>query len=365
MKHKKLEAVLVQTATLSNPHKDDRDLFDYTVGYDEEVGLRLASGLSPEEEKQAQQMYSIFNGLMGICVVFGAPGSGKDTFGNITQYKFKRFFPWKKMMRDRKPKPLFGPYAGLFNPEVLNEDIERMNEVASGAKSFVGKSNMITKAADNWVAEKGDVMLKNSVLYLEEYWKYHYKREPMNPMNKILGGINKEKRHLDLLIIGSAQQEEDLDRFTCLPFVDWRVTATKSAINPTGFVYYLEKVAYDRKAEKLVPTSKSFPMAYDAGKPRSYLGDGKIFIKSEKSWYRAETDDEELVLSCIKSGLNVYEDIVDVLGRDAGMSESEVLATLKELKFRKTKRIIDYPCFFSLFNSKNSPELSAKGLLSE
>lgn len=337
--------------------------FDNTIGYDEETGVRLAQGLSPEEEQQARQLYSIFNGLWGLAIIVGLPGSGKDLFGNILAYKIKRYFPWKRVLRDRMPYPLFGKYDGLFNPDVLKDELDKMNEISlEGGKR--NKDKQLEKAADDWVAEKGQVLLKNSHLYLAEFWRYVYCREPMNPMNKTMGGINKEKRHIDVFITGTVQLESDLDKHTCLPFVDWRITASRSQTNPTGFVYYIEKVTYHPQKECLLPTSRAFPIAFDGGKPRSYLGDGKIVIK--KDWYRGETDEEKLVLGAIKSGINIYEDLVRELEDQADMSEAETLTVLKELKFRKTKRVIDYPCFFGLWNSKNAPQsINPKGLASE
>lgn len=341
----------------------NEDLFDHTIGYEEETAVRLAPGLSIEEERQARQLYSLFNGLWGLCLIFGDPGTGKDLFGNIIDLKCKMFFPWKQILRDEKPRELFGSYTGLFNETVLASELDNMREVAHGATSFAGKSNLMSKAADDWVTEKGAVLLKNSILYLTEYWNYCYKRNPMSPMNKTMGAIHKMKRHLDCLILGTCQQEEDLDRFTCLPFVDWRVTCTRSVINPTGFVYYVEKVAYDRRKMILVPTKKPVVLSYDGGKPRSYLGNGIITIT--KNWYQGETDDEQLVLGAIKAGVNRYEDLVTILEDQAGMTEAEVLTTLKDLKFRKTKRVITYPDFFGLYNSKSAPQIKSQGLQTE
>lgn len=350
---------MVATHSTTN-QQVDHDLFDTTVGYDEEVGLKLPDGLSPDEEKQARQLYNIFNELWGLVIVTGLPGTGKDLFGNIISYKCARFYPWKKIMRDEKPRSLFGKYAGLFNRTVLKEDLERMQEVASGSRSRAVVNEAMSKAADNWVAEEGEVMLKNSVLYLTEYYKYCYCRDPMNPMNKTMGAIHKVYRHLDCLVIGTVQLATDLDKHTCLPFVKWNVTATKSATNPTGFVYYITKVAYDDRRELLIPTSRPFPMAFDGGKPRSYLGDGRIKIL--KTWYKGVTEEEQLVLGCLKAGVDVYEDLVKLLQEQVEMSEAEVLTTLKDLKFRKSKKVIGYNDFFSLYNSKSAPQVGSKGL---
>jgi hypothetical protein len=207
------------------------------------------------------------------------------------------------------------------------------------------------------VTKKGAVLLKNCILYLTELWRYCYNREPHNPMNKTMGGVFKEKRHLDALTFGTTQLASELDKKTCLPWVDWRVTCARSRVNKTRFTYFIEKVKYDKRMDILIPISKAFTISIDAGKPRSYLGDGKIVIKDGMWEYPPSSEEERVVLDLLKAGVNVYEDIVGVLEREGDMSEWELLATLKELKFRMSKRVIDYPCDFGLFNSKSAPNI--------
>lgn len=332
----------------------DVDLFDDSTGYEDESGVKLADGLSSAEQQQAVQLYKLFNGLWGCCIVVGQPGTGKDLFGNYISYKIKRLFPWKRIMRDEKPRALFGPYAGLFNEKVLAEDLKKLREIAAvgTTKTTDGK---LDKAADDWVAGTGQVMLKNSVLYLTEFWRYCYNREPHNPMNKTMGAIHKTKRHLDCLILGTTQLTSDLDKKTCLPFVDWQTTCTKSLSNPTGFVYYVSKVRYDSRLEKLIHVGQPFPIAFDAGKPVSYLGDGKIVIKKPK--YRTMSDEEDLILKTIAGGVHKYEDLITALEDE--IDACDVLTVLKELKFKKSKRVIEFPCFFGLYNSKSAPSIKS------
>lgn len=341
--------VLMDIATEIN-----EELFDETAGYDDETGVRFASGLTPEERHQATILYRLFQELWGVCLVVGDPGTGKDVFGNYISYQIKRFFPWKRILRDEKPRKLYGEYAGLFNEAVLSEDLARMRDIAKGV-SIKRIDEAMEKAADVWVAERGQVMLKNSVLFLTEYWRYCYNREPHNPMNKTMGGIQKQKRHLDVLILGTAQLETELDKKTSLPWVDWKVTATRSVRNKTGFAYYIQKVKYERRLDLLVPISDSFPIRIDAGKPRTDLGDGKIVIK--KPNYIPETEEERIVLTVLKEGVDTYEGIVEYLDNYGDMEEWEVLETLKELKFRRSKRVLEFPCWFGIFNSKSAPNL--------
>jgi hypothetical protein len=333
---------------------DSVSLYDETRGYDDETGVRLSNSLSPVERQQATSLYRLFNELWGVCIVVGDPGTGKDLFGNYLSYKIKKYFPWKRILRDEKPRKLFGEYAGLFNEQVIQTDLAKMRAIAKGA-GVTQVDAVLEKAADDWVSGAGTVLLKNSLLYLTEFWRYCYNREPHNPMNKTMGAIHKVKRHLDCLVLGTVQLPSELDKKTCLPWVDWQVTCTRSATNKTGFIYYVQKVKYDPRMSMLVRLGVPFPIQFDAGKPRTDMGDGKIVLRRDN--YRPENEEEQIVLNVIRAGVDTYEDIVDLLTTQGDMEEDEVLVTLKELKFRKRKRVVTYPDYFSLYNSKSAPQI--------
>ncbi len=282
------------------------ELYDDSAGYDDETGIKFASGLTDEEREQATLLYRIFNGLWGVCIVVGDPGLGKDLFSNVITYKIKSYFPWKRIMRDERPRRLYGKYAGIFDEQVLASDLSKMREISKGG-GIAEYGAKLEKAVDDWMTDKGQVMLKNSVLYLTEFWRYCYNREPNNPMNKTMGGIHKEKRHLDCLIIGTVQLETELDKKTCLPWVDWKVTCTRSVNNRMGFVYFIQKVKYDRRRDILETLGRPFPMAYDGGTPRSCLGNGVIVER--KPQYEAEDEDERNVLEVSRAAKDKYEDI--------------------------------------------------------
>lgn len=332
----------------------DSDLFDETLGYEDETNVELAEGLTPEEIKQATMLYRLFNELWGLCLIVGPPGAGKDLFGNWLSYTLKRFFPWKRVLRDEKPRKLYGEYAGLFNESVLAEDLARMRAIAQGV-GIAQIGEVMERAADDWVTNRGRVLLKNSVLYLTEFWRYCYKREPHNPMNRTMGGIHKQKRHLDTLILGTTQQVDDLDRFTCLPWVDWKVVCARSTKNKTGFVFFVQKVKYDKRLQVLISIGRPFPVAVDAGKPRDNLGEGQIVVRKPK--YKPENEEERVVLDVLNEGIGKYDELVNYIGTYGDMTEEEVLATLKELAFVKRKRAISYPCYFLIYNSKSAPSL--------
>lgn len=345
---------------LGRNRQDAPEMFDESAGYDDDTGIRFAPGLTSEERKQATILFRLFNELWGVCLIVGDPGTGKDLFGNYLAWKIKRFFPWKRILRDERPRALFGSYAGLFNESVIQSDLTNMRAIAKGLK-ITEVDGVMEKFADDWIKGAGEVMLKNSLLYLTEFWRYCYNREPHNPMNKTMGAIHKTKRHLDCLVVGTGQLSTELDKKTCLPWIDWQVTCTRSATNVTGFVYFVQKVKYDRRMDMLVPLGRPFPIAFDAGKPRSELGDGKIVIKRPN--YQPETEEERIVLDVLKAGVDVYENIVNLLDTEGDMSEREILDTLKGLALklpnRRPKMVIDYSCWFKLYNSKSAPQLKS------
>ncbi len=335
------------------------ELFDDSAGYESDVGIRFASNITPVERRRATIIYNLFNELCGMIAVRGDIGVGKDLFGNYLQYNLKRWFPWKRILRDEKPRRLFGEYAGLFNERVIISDLQKMRLIAKGVKA-TEIDKIMEKAADNWVKDTGEVLLKGSVLYLTEYWRYCPCREPHNPMNKTMGAIQKTKRHLDILIIGTTQLMEDLDKTTALPWIDWRVTCSRSIVNPTGFTFFVEKVKYDRRLNTIIALpGRPFPISFDAGKPRKEIGDGKIVVKNHK--YKPETEEERVVLSVLEAGVDDYDELVNILETQGDMSEWETLSTLKELGLklpeRKPKFVIWYPCYFWLYNSKSVPQL--------
>ncbi len=339
--------------------REEDNLFDDSAGYEDDTGIRFADGLSLKERKRATILYNLFNELWGVIVVKGDPGTGKDLFGNYLQYNLKRWFPWKRILRDEKPRSLFGKYTGLFNEQVIVDDLAKMRKIAKGVKA-TDIDNVMDDAADSWVKGAGEVLLENSVLYLTEYWRYCYNREPHNPMNKTMGAIQKTKRHLNTLIIGTTQLIEELDKRTSKPWIDWRVTCSRSSVNPTGFTYFIEKVKYDRRLDSLIALpGKPFPISFDAGMPRSDMGNGKIIIKKHR--YQPESEEERVVLNVLKAGVDNYEEIVRVLETDGDMSEWETLSTLKELGLklpeRRPKFVIWYPCYLHIYNSKSAPQL--------
>jgi hypothetical protein len=339
---------------------DKPELYDQSRGYDDETGIRFRPGLSDLEKKRATIIYRLFNELWGLCIVTGDPGTGKDAFLNYITYKIKTWFPHKRILRDERPRELYGSYDGVFDEEIIYNDIKSMKRISKGEKLSEEELQSQEKAIDDWLKGAGEVKLKNSVLYLTEYWKYCYNRENTSPMNKTMGGIHKVARHLDCLVFGSVQNPLELDRYTSLPWVNWQVICTKSSANITGFTYFVYKVKYDKRKHVLNPQGTPFPIPVDMGLPRSELGDGKIIIKRRD--YIPENEEERVVLEVIKAGVNIYEDIVSILTQESEMEENEISDTIKKLGLKlpgfRPKMVLDYPCYFKLYNSKSAVALN-------
>ena len=346
----------------TKPEELDDNLFDDSGGYEDEQGYSPPTNLSDQERQQARTLYRVFQGLWGLCIIRGDPGTGKDTFLNWFLYTCKRFFPDKRILRDEKPRKLFGPYAGLFNEERIHDDLAVMREAATGV-SVTKLDAVLEDAADKWVrGDRARALLANSVVGLTEFWKYVYNREPHNPMNKTMGGIHKMYRHFPTLIVGCTQLESDLDKKTCKPFIKWRVVCTRSQRDTTRYTFLLERVKYDKRMDLIIPIGRPFPIPVDAGKPRSYIGDGKIVVK--KPWYKPETEEERIVLTCITQlGIDNYEHLVAYLENVGDMSEFEVLRTLKDLALnlqdegKRPKMVVSYPHIYGIFNSRSAPNL--------
>ena len=335
------------------------DLFDESAGYEDDTGIKLAPGLTEQERRQATVLYRVLNELWGLMIIVGDPGTGKDTFLNWFLFTVKRYFPSKRILRDEKPRKLFGNYDGLFNEERIHEDLALMRESAAGV-GITKLGEVLEKAADEWVrGKKAKALLADSVVGLTEFWKYVYNREPHNPMNKTMGGIHKMYRHFPTLIAGCVQMESDLDRKTCKPFVKWRVTCTRSQVDTTRYTFLLEKVRYDRRMDLIIPVSSPLAIPVDAGKPRSFIGDGKITIR--KPNYQPQSAEERIILDSIKAGYDTYDELVEFLENESGISQNEILVTLKELCLklpgRKPKFAIAYPCYYFIFNSRSAPQL--------
>lgn len=217
-------------------------------------------------------------GGRGLMLMFGMPGQGKGLVANMVAKKLNLYLG-KKVLRDDIPKRLFGPYT-LFNEDVLLDELERMSMIARGeaVKKTMRSKNSITNAQNQisqWRTEKGDVLLKGSVLLLDEFWRYMHNRRPHNPMGILLGGIIKMWRHLDLMIIGIAQQKHELDQFSCLPYVTHEVRCEWVGRNTARYKVYPVRYVGSRGVFEAI--GESWGGLIDGNKPREWLNGGRLY----------------------------------------------------------------------------------------
>jgi hypothetical protein len=334
--------------------KDYRpDLFDYSGGYESQPDIKINNNVSSWIIDEAIRFYNLFtippnNKLCGTAVGSGGVGQGKDCIFNYVDWILNKTFSNKKILRDEKPRELFGVYAGLFNPEVLAADLEKMKALTKGTKiSIADRNAMLDQMADEWVTKNGEVMLRDSVLYLTEFWKYHDLRKPFNPMNNMLGGVHKLKRHFRELTLGTIQIITDLDKRRCLPFIDWRIMCRRSERNSTGFIGYVFKFNYNINTNRI--TQSNFPIdmiAVDGAKPVDEIGKPFEILKPE---YKGDRYEMKLI-DAIKSGVVTYEDLKNEV-KYKGKSKPKLIRVIKRLFMQK---VIDYGCFFLIYNSQSA-----------
>jgi len=223
-------------------------------------------------ERKEIEALATFN--KGVMLVTGKAGSGKDAFAVSTAYENKRFWG-RRILLDFKPRRLFGEYV-YFDPIMMQREVDKMAKAASLNENdmdepLTKKQEMIWReAADEWIGGH-EILLKGSVLYLSELRRYCYNRNPHNRVNKSIGALCTQWRHLDMLIIGTHVQEHEIDRYTFKGNVthwvtcDWMVTqlnTTEATIRRGAFLS--EYGNFDVRLKPLKIT-------VDGGQPRRFL----------------------------------------------------------------------------------------------
>lgn len=222
-----------------------------------------------------------FFGVAGIMLVSGPPRQGKGVFSNVLAWKIKRYFKNKHILRDDRPTSLFGDYT-LFNEDTLMADVADMSEVAESelpreARKAKDKVKL-QQSVEKWRSERGMILLQDSVMLKDEFWKDMNKRRPMNPMNLVFGGLIKMWGHLDMLLMGVVQSYHDLDRFTCLPWVSHHAKCTWCSDTPSTVTVNLYHVRWSEGRQKLIPVSaKPTRIFIDGNKPRKELDGMRYF----------------------------------------------------------------------------------------
>ena len=201
----------------------------------------LAEGLSEDEIDEAEFMRPY---TLGLMIVSGMLGSGKDTFSTMWSWLIKHYFPGRHVLRDEKPRRLFGDYTP-FTLQLLMGDLDRMRKEATGdfkqTLDEMSPAERTEALVQEWVKRRGHGLLQYSVIHLTEFWKYMDCHRTGSKTNHILGALIKNTRHLDMLIIGNAQIVNELDRQRCLPYVNYEVRCRPSRVYEGVFLYTLYK----------------------------------------------------------------------------------------------------------------------------
>ena len=253
-------------------------LYDDTPTIEDIYKYELNDGLTDAEIEEAIRIAPFIRGVM---IVTGLPGSGKDLFANWLAWKIKRYFRNRHVLRDERPRRLFGPYEP-FDEKTVAEELNKLNELTSFQvdENMAGNKTrqmQISNLTDKWVTSQGNVKLQGAVLYLTEFWRYMNKRRPFNPMGMFLSGLLNTWRHFDLLVIGTAPFAHQLDRFTCIPLVTTDARCSWCTVRKNTTEVSLYPVAMVGSKGVLSAMGKPLKIWVDGGKPRDCLGGQRYY----------------------------------------------------------------------------------------
>jgi len=253
--------------------------FDDSPEVDSLYELQLNPGLNSELLDYAEKFKYMTRGIM---IVTGMPGSGKDLWGNTVSWLVKTIFKGKKVFRDEIPRRLFGNYEEFSEITVMNEFAQLSADLDDQMPSEIKRSDAKTAKkmvdlSNQWMAKIGEERLHNSVLFMTEFWRYMHNRKPFSPIGMLLGAIVKRWRHLDLLLIGNAQQKRELDAISCLPYITHEVRCSWGINNPNAGGYRLYPVKWVSSSGVLEVRGKSKKFRIDGKQPRDFL-DGKGYF---------------------------------------------------------------------------------------
>lgn len=208
--------------------------------------LRWVKGIGP------------FLGLAGTWLVSGPPRQGKGLFTNVVTWKIQRYFENKRVLRDDLWPDEYWDNCNLFNEDSLLTDLATMSDITEEAvaksikKGTIGSKTRVME----WISGRGNILLQDAVLAKDEFSKDMNKRRPGTAMNLMLSGVLKTAYHLNLLTLGIVQEWRDLDKFTCLPYVNIHSKCTwcRTLENTAQVETY--HVRWSHHRQELIPITK-------------------------------------------------------------------------------------------------------------
>jgi len=255
-------------------YADDQDLLDFAV----------RNNLTWREEREVRFLQTINRGTM---MVSGAGGSGKDLFAVYLAALNKYYFsdlvdPTKprKVLLDFLPKRAFGEYV-LFDADFMMGQIDKMAKASRMGRVYESNdkkeaAEFIDTATDGWI-EENEILLTGSVMYLQELKRYFHNRDPHNPFNKFLGKIVDQVRHLDMLIIGTHIDPEELDEKAWLKKVTHRAVCSWSITQPNTTHVTLTRGRFMMGNNVWNLQSEPKILDVNGGEPKKFLGGARVY----------------------------------------------------------------------------------------
>lgn len=326
---------------LDDKYYDDGDL----IGQDE-IPVILPNP-NRGERREIKLFKSIYRGVM---YVGGGARQGKDLFGVTLSYLFKRYFG-RSILLDFKPRRLFGHYT-YFNPQLMMSEISKMAKLSEvdlgkplGSKE---QEQRFTEASNEWV-DKNTLLFKNSVVYFSELRRYCHNRNPHNRVNKFVGALATQWGHLDMLIIGTHLQQDEIDYKSYLEKTKIWVSCKWMATRLHTTRAMITRDMYLNGEEVLVHSPRDIPYTVDGGASREFLTHTETRFTLTPEGAKRTGDVE--ILSYLKGKrLVAAKDIA--IGLGAGLDE-----TLKTLWVLSTMGCVVGNRLFDLWNSKNMVNL--------
>lgn len=258
---------------------DLEELYDTSPEPDPNEEPELNDDLTQEELGEVE----LFKQLkMGVMIITGEPGAGKDTVMHFILWKLRTLFKDFKVFLDRKPRMLFGQYIP-FDEEILLEEMARLDDKYKTGESdihidfarYSKNKEHLNEVINSWLGNAEDTFF-NSGIGLQEFWRYFYNREPHNAMNRALHPFLKRYRHYKMLIIGTTPHPDELDVKSCLKYVTHEINCSQTATKGVHIASVFRRRFYNGQSLVQV-AAPPIHLIVDALKPRDRLDGGYIY----------------------------------------------------------------------------------------
>ena len=274
----------------------------YADDTDDMLEIPIRAGLNWRQKKDADFQRSISK---GVGLVSGDPGSGKDLFTCSTAFMQKYYFPTRKVLLDFLPCRPFGEYIPFGMREMMHE-INKMAKKAGVENAQNSKDpkeeeefgEYLEGEAAKWATEgEGELLFTDAVWYMQELRAKAYNRNPNGRTNKFIGGILTVWRHLDLLVMGTHTDPDEIDYKAFLKKVTWRAKCRWSITRPHTTIVTVARGVFIGGGGVFAVEQKPVLYLVDGDKPREFLDGKRLF-----DIYKSKNKDINLKPSLPKEG---------------------------------------------------------------